>query len=413
MNNNVMVRSDDLRNGNRRRVLACLRKTGRSHATELAKNTGLSAASISSLTAQLVEQNIVASSRSKHKSLVNARGRPQSLVELNANAGDIVTVSLSIDFLKVQRLDYTGAKVYEHHVTLDTRSLSEIELIDAICNAIDTCLCQQNLKRDVTARHIGMAYSGTTDHANGTLLWSPIVAHQNIQLGTELKRRFNIPVSITNDCCLIAEALNNTHQSTLGGTFATLVFSHGIGLGMFVDGKPFLGKNSSAMELGHLTFERNGALCRCGRNGCIEAYAADYGIERLVAGDSIDTPPSGRVEPSVFQNLRNAAKDKDIPAMQAFAIAGAAIGEGLSTLFTLFGPMPVALVGRDGDCLKLMEAGINSAFRDHSLDQNIDELLHRFDATEPLLEAGLAMNTLSRLDHNHAYSTQAPATTSA
>ncbi len=408
MNNKAIVRSDDLRDGNRRRVLACLRKTGPSHATDLAKNTGLSAASISSLTNQLVEQKIVVSSRSKHKSSINTRGRPQSFVELNADAGDIVTISLAIDFLKVQRLNYAGSLMSEHDVKLDTRSLSECELIDIVCKAIDSSLGQQNLKRDVPVQYIGMAYQGTTDHANGILLSSPIVAHKNIQLGRELENRFNIPVSITNNSCLIAEALNHKHQSTLGSTFATLVFSHGIGLGMFVDGKLFTGKNSSAMELGHLAFQRDGALCRCGRQGCIEAYAADYGIERLVAGESISAPPSGRVESSVFKLLCKSAEDKSVPAMQAFAIAGAAIGEGLSTLFTLFGPMPVALVGRDKRCLALMNDGLYSAFRGHSQKLNINELLHRFDSTEPLLEAGLIMNTLCRLDNKHAYATQLP-----
>lgn len=408
MNNRIVARSDDLRDGNRRRVLACLRNTGPSHATDLAKITGLSAASISSLTAELAEQNIVQSSPSKNKTQANTRGRPQSLVELNADAGDVITVTLSIDLLKVQRLDYAGTTWFDHTVKLDTRSLTESNLIDVIGKAIDACLCKHNLERDVKAQHIGMSYQGTTDHANGTLLWSPIVAHKNIQLGSALKNRFNMPVSITNNCCLIAEALNFTQQYKLGSNFATVVFSHGVGLSMFIDGKPFTGKNSSAMELGHLPFERNGALCRCGRSGCIEAYAADYGIERLVAGDSITTLPSGRVNSDVIQTLCKAAENNDMPAMQAFAIAGAAIGEGLSTLFTLFGPMPVALVGRNERCLKLMNAGIHSAFGNHPQELDISKLLHRFDNTEPLLEAGLNMNTLSRLDNTHAYSSVSP-----
>ncbi len=125
-----------------------------------------------------------------------------------------------------------------------------------------------------------------------------------------------------NDCRLIAQALSRSHADLLGDTFATVLFSHGVGLGLYLNGRPFAGTRSSAMEIGHLRYESGGALCRCGRRGCIEAYAADYGIERLASGLPIDHTPAGRVADSSMDALIAAAQAGDKTVSQSFVTAG-------------------------------------------------------------------------------------------
>jgi predicted NBD/HSP70 family sugar kinase len=64
----------------------------------------------------------------------------------------------------------------------------------------------------------------------------------------------------------------------------------GIGLGMIIDGKIFRGYNGFAGELSHIPLSDNGALCVCGKRGCLEAEAsmlvvaekAEEGIKKAV-----------------------------------------------------------------------------------------------------------------------------------
>jgi predicted NBD/HSP70 family sugar kinase len=55
----------------------------------------------------------------------------------------------------------------------------------------------------------------------------------------------------------------------------------GLGAGLVINGKPYLGACGSALELGHHILKVNGELCSCGRHGCWEAYCSSYGIERI------------------------------------------------------------------------------------------------------------------------------------
>ena len=52
----------------------------------------------------------------------------------------------------------------------------------------------------------------------------------------------------------------------------------GVGGGMILDGKPWLGRGGAG-EIGHMVVKRDGALCPCGRRGCVEAYAGRAAME--------------------------------------------------------------------------------------------------------------------------------------
>lgn len=397
-----IVKSDDLRQENRRRVLNVLRVHGPSSPAHLADKTGLSAASISSLTCQLADQGIVKSTKQKNLGSNTARGRPQSLIGLDGSAGDIITLNLAIDLIEVRRINYKSKILGKRTIELDTRDLNGKELLDIVVRVIQDLIAQDS---DRSVRCIGVGFQGITENKSGALIWSPILQEKNVPLAAVLQDQFQLPVTVNNDCRLISDALVQSQQELLGTSFATVLFSHGVGLGLYIDGQPFSGVHSSALEIGHLRFERGGALCRCGKQGCIEAYAADYGILRLAAGESINDDPIGRVDSADMIKLCEAASNKDDAAIQAFAIAGAAIGEGLAILFALFDPMPVALVGRTEHEVGLMKMGIKSVFRDQPGDTiAIETLLHCFENGEPLLDSGLTHNTLEKADRLLAYS---------
>lgn len=391
-----LIRSDELRSQNRRRMLDFLRTAGPCTSARLVEKTGLSAASISTLSSQLIDQGILLSEKHPDAGGKNSRGRPRSLLSLNPDAGDVITVNLTIDMIRAQRINYAGTITHQQDTVLDTRALSVEQLLQITTDAVNT-LCEAGARERI--QHIGVAFQGITEHASGDLLWSPIITHRNVPLGRVLQEHFKVAVSVNNDCRLITHALSITHAESLGSSFATVLFTHGIGLGLYLDAKPFAGTRSSALELGHMRFEPNGALCRCGKRGCIEAYSADYGIERLANGQSVDDLPAGRVSATSMQHLVTQALDGERAAVQAFTIAGAAIGEGLVNLFTLLDPMPVALVGHSDEAFGLMQGGINTVLRRNLRDDvDITDILHCFNNEDPLLDNGLILNSLSEVD---------------
>ncbi|MBX2882258.1 MAG: ROK family protein [Granulosicoccus sp.] len=392
--NNDIKKSDDLRSENRVRVLKTLRRQGPCSPSKLNRLTGLSAASISTLTSQMIAQEILISEKQR-LSVPASRGRPRSQIKFNAGFGFVIVLSLTIDLVRARRVDYAGNVCKSYELDLQTRKLNRTDLLSSVSNAVQMVMPVQA----DSVRHIGVCFQGITEHTTGKLCWSPILSEQNIPLGKHLHDMFQRPVSVNNDCYLIAEALSDRLFDAGHKSFATVLFSYGVGLSLHIDNRPFCGTKTSALEFGHWRFERDGALCRCGKLGCIEAYAADYGIERLATGSFIHDPPAGRVETTVTQQRAAEAHTGNRAAIEAFAVAGAAIGEGLANLFHLLDPIPVALVGRDEECFALMQGSMHSVLKKElRTDIDTESLFHFFADAEPLLEKGLIKHSLASVD---------------
>lgn len=394
MNSPQIMRSDDLRAENRHRILQTLRSQGPLSRAEIGKHTGLSQAALSTLFGLMTAQGYV-TSESKNVA-VQKRGRPKTTIALDPSAAMAVTVALTIDKLSFCLVNYAGETVSRTETPLKTVSLNKKQLHKAIFTGITNAIKPHNI---TCLKAISIGFQGVTDSTTGELLWSPILSINNVPIGKLLKQDFNVPVTVHNDCGLIAKALHNREKTTLGDSFATVLFTQGIGLGVYLGGKPFTGAYSSALELGHVQFEKNGALCRCGKSGCIEAYAADYGIVRSASHLPYSELPPESISHQQIDQLIAAADNNSKPELAAFELAGKAIGFGLATVFTLFDPLPVALVGHNTLAVDLMRAEIENALKAvgrHPSDYS--KLLHCFHKAEPLLSDGLVLEVMTTVD---------------
>lgn len=408
--------SNDLRVENRRRVIEALRAFGPCSRADLGQATGLSAAAISSFASELVNDGTVSTIRR-----VLGRGRPQSVLTLNAQAALGVSVSLTIDELELQLIDYLGAVRERETLTLNTRALNGHALVERVLSSIARLL---SAKGPAPLRHVAVGFQGVTSGPSGRLVWSPILSVTDVPLGEQIAKNFGVSVSVDNDCRLIADALHGNPKSPLGSSFATVLFSEGVGLALTLNDQAFTGINTSALEFGHTQHvppstspyrELDAArLCRCGQYGCIEAYASDYGIMRALERErvspanetttNITHAPAERLPASALEDEARAAAAGDAAAVAAFGAAGSAIGHGLRNLFILLGTMPVALVGRSDVTLDAMRPEMRAAMEPagpHSKDlENVQFFTYSDD--QALLRSGLIGKVLAGMDQQLA-----------
>lgn len=104
---------------------------------------------------------------------------------------------------------------------------------------------------------------------------------ENIDLVGELEARLNYNVYIDHDAYyLLAFDIWNAglkNQGTIIGCY----FGTGLGNAMYIGGRPYIGKNGTACELGHLAIPQNSYPCSCGNLGCIEMFSCGKALERL------------------------------------------------------------------------------------------------------------------------------------
>jgi predicted NBD/HSP70 family sugar kinase len=99
------------------------------------------------------------------------------------------------------------------------------------------------------------------------------------------------------------------------------------------------------MELGHMKVELEGALCRCGQRGCLEAYISDYALAREPRPRSAATPRQSQSPRAMLETLFGEAKAGHDAAREIFARAGRHLALGLSNLLQLFDPGLLILSG--------------------------------------------------------------------
>jgi predicted NBD/HSP70 family sugar kinase len=352
---------------NRGIVLEVLRRSGPLARSELGRMTGLSLAAITSITAQLMDDDVVLELGGPAQVLPTLkRGRPLVRLTLNPAAAMIVGVKIAIDDFELVVSDFAGRILFEKTLHHSTYSLSALEFGATLAEAIRVFLQENAIDKRQVSR-IGVAVQGLADTNKGTIPWSPIIGARNIPVTSLIEELLGIPCSIANDANMIAEGLTTPDHK---GVIATIFTGYGVGMGLIIDGKVFHGATGSASEFGHMNHIPHGALCRCGKRGCVEAYASDYGILRLVDGSNLSAPlPSIAVPKGTMEALHNRAARGDPLVIQAFEKAGEALGFGIARLISILNPDRIVIAGPGAASARYIEPAMRLALQEGVVEE--------------------------------------------
>ncbi|MCV0394100.1 MAG: ROK family protein [Rhizobiaceae bacterium] len=387
-------RPDDLRRRNRAMAIAAVRKLESASRTEIATATGLSPSTISAISSDLIAEGVLATGTVADAGHAR-RGRPQVGLVLEPRAASVVTLALRLNALSSALIDYRGQIIRADTIRIPTGEMDGQALIKAAIRAIK----QLNAGEETPVMRIAIAVQGTTDAHRRAMLWSPITVATDVDFALALEDEFRMPVTIDNDCNMMAEALRWRDPATYRDDFLAILLSDGIGMGLMMKGKLFTGGHSSGGEFGHMVVRPEGALCRCGRQGCVEAYAGNYAIWRAARGLPETSKPEGDREPEDMLALARAARRGDGPERAAFRAAGEAVGYGLGSLFALIDAAPVAFIGPGAGALDLMEEPMRDAILKTAGGEHSQALsFATFPEELPLIRQGSAMRALTAID---------------
>lgn len=399
----AVTRSDDVRRSNRRRILAAVRRKGLISRTDISRETSLSAATVSAITSDFIAEHVLIGP-ARADTTSSGRGRPKVDLALNPQVGTVGAMNFQLNSITAAIVDYAGEPIASSALTIDTHRASAAALRKALVHCMGEALSVAGTWR-AKLRGIVIGAQGITDVDGTKLIWSPIIKERNLTVQSWLEAEFGVPVRVANECDLIARALNWSDPETFGTDFAAILVAHGVGMGFFRRGGPVNGSHTSGTEFGHMVYRPDGALCRCGARGCIEAYAADYGIKRRASGMPESSPPPNSVSAGEIEAIVAAALAGDVDGRAAIEEAGRAIGTGLANLYALTDPFPVAIVGSATVTRPLLEPAIREAIAQSAVVRNATGPkkaagipLHFIRDDAPLVQKGCVMRALLALD---------------
>lgn len=163
---------------------------------------------------------------------------------------------------------------------------------------------------------IGVGCPGPLDLDEGVILAAPNLGWRDVPLKKILEKEFDCPVWICND--VDAGVYGEFRFGAAVGARTTLgVFpGTGIGGGMIYEGKIFRGKKSSCLEIGHIPVVIDGAVCGCGRRGCLETVASRLALSAEIAKAAYrgQAPHILRVAGTDLANIRSGTIQEAIEA---------------------------------------------------------------------------------------------------
>jgi glucokinase len=216
-----------------------------------------------------------------------------------------------------------GLKVVEEYrVNADFSGLCRNNTPEQAVLAIHAALFEAlstSLDKHPAVTSIGLGFPGFI--VSGRVAQSPnLPGLQDVDLVTPLSEGLGCPVIIENDA--LAAAYGEYHlMGKQGAGLVYLGLGTGVGGGLIIDGRAFPGEHGVAMEVGHIIVEPGGRSCGCGNHGCMEQYASASGVSISYL------EATGRREDAHL--IAQLAKAGDVPAIQAYALAGEYLAQAL------------------------------------------------------------------------------------
>lgn len=391
--------SDSVRRQNRALVLGALRSGGAMARTHLAGATGLSHASITAITQAMIGQGVLVD-LPESKAELRTPGRPAVLVGFSRTAAYVALVELEVNRVRLSLVDYGGTLVDRVETPIGPSTFSELPP----ARFLAACIEQLRL-RDASEmsrlRRIAISVQGIIGKNGTSLAWSPVAGLAGADLVTPLTEAFAVPVTLIKRGRLLAEGTRRLVPELGDADIATVFIGSTVAMGLSAAGRGPGRGEVGATEFGHMNHVPGGARCRCGMRGCIEAYAADYGILRTAFSVPETAPPAPAIPASEFDQLIARGMAGDRAATHGFNLAGRAIGYGLSRLLALFAPTHIVIVGPGARAFPLMKAEIDAALATSLVGRitGLPQVRPLRDESEPVFQ-GLAAETLRDLDQN-------------
>ncbi|AXK32894.1 ROK family transcriptional regulator [Streptomyces armeniacus] len=319
-----------LHRANLERVVRAVRLAGSLTQAEIARSTGLSAATVSNIVRELKDGGTV------DVTPTSAGGRRARSVSLSGDAGIVVGVDFGHSHLRVAVGNLAHQVLAEEAEPFDVDASSS-EGFDRAEELVERLIAATGIGRDKVIG-VGLGVPGPIDVETGALGSTAILpGWHGTRPREELAGRLGVPVHVDNDANLGALG-EQVWGSGRGATdLAYIKIGSGVGAGLVINGQIYRGPGGTAGEIGHITLDESGPVCRCGNRGCLETFtAARYVLPLLNSshGPDITMPKVVRL-----------AREGDPGCRRLVADIGRNIGSGVANLCNLLNPSRVVLGG--------------------------------------------------------------------
>ncbi len=284
---------------NRSVLLRLMRSESGLSRADLARKSGLTKSTVSTLVRELIDEHWLAEAESPVA--IEGLGRPATPLQLDADTRILMGVEIAVECLRVVCVSLTGEVVSQAQAILLSK------LPNLVCQQTAELVseqCQHLATKKLMLSGVGVCLPGAINEEVGLVGFAPNLGWREVPFLSMITAAFaskgvpNVPLHLQNDAD--AAALSEYEFSTNEGEDPLIFVSCdvGVGAGIILNDRLFVGAKGMAGEIGHTVLQIDGPLCSCGRLGCAETF---IGSRTLKAAKNADI--AGKYLGVLLQNL--------------------------------------------------------------------------------------------------------------
>ena len=344
-----------MREINRLRVLNLLRREGSLSRTELARETGLDAKTITNVTSGLLNKKLIISDSYEE----SGGGRPRELLRLNNGLKYSLGIYLGAREIRGVLVDLKGKIIREK-----AKALNGAQELNHVLSIIK--FLKKELIHSIPAFKLlglGFVIPGIIDKERRKIIQASNLPYlEGIDIKDRLKKIFKIPIEIEDSSRAMALAEKWFGKAQDIDNFVFIDLGVGIGCSIISSGRLHYGESLSAGELGHTIVDMNGSRCRCGHRGCLEKIASTSEIVRKASaspGRSLNFEQVMKLNREGYKRIQKIIND-----------AGYYIGVGVSNLVNLLNPSHLIIGGEFSEAGDILFNAIDRAMRRYTVSSS-------------------------------------------
>lgn len=365
----MKINQQYIKNTNMKQLYQLLKENDGASRAFLAKKTGLSKTTVSSLVDELIQKDFAADNGAVSGTMVGRKpnhlsltGEKHCTAAIYWEAGKMTGALVCLDgtVLNKQTLPISSTSQYSKCLRRLFQALSENP--GTACEVIGLCILLPAMIDKKNKRILSTILSLENE---------PFVI-ENIQ--NEFK---GLPVAFFNDTACMAYA-ERPHAKQEENTFTYVNLDQGIGAALFVDGKILGGASGTKTQFGHYSVDANGIPCSCGNRGCLEVTIGERALDRLVreGGNTALKDKS----PLCYLDIGRAARDSDPAAQQIIRYIADNLAVGLSNLISLFRPAKIILGGSGKNLGTQFIEELTRTIKSHGFQKMVEEVQISYSA---------------------------------
>lgn len=327
------------------RTLAAIEENEGLSRISVARILGLSRTTISTIVGKLINLGLVTEKNRK----INGRGRPGIVLDLNEAKWRAIGAEFHSGYWSFAETNLKGE--ITRTFPMPTLCPTPAEFMEALVSGLGEFIRGTEGK---LLPALGIGVPGLVDCDRGVILRASDLGWADIHVAETLQAELGYKALLINRNrgSGLAEARygagRGVHQMVYIG------IGTGISAAFISEGRLIHGSSFSAGEIGHMTIDRNGPLCACGKRGCLHVYASGLAMAlraESLAGRYPDSPLAALStggEPLSGETVCAAACTGDPLALDCLRDAAESLGFAIANIVTSFNPDKIILGGPVG-----------------------------------------------------------------